>query len=361
MPRHIELPQQLGSRFSLAAGRAAGATEGRLRGPDLASPFPGVRVRRDVAAPPTVRAAASSRAGAPDEDVRSPSGSAAGGFESRRAQALERARDFATIMRPGEFFSHDTAALIWGGPLPAAADEGCVHVGVLGQEPLRRMTGVRGHRAQPGFVEIVTHDGLRVTSPATTWASLGEWNVFALTALGDCFCRLDREGVGRPEPARPPLATPDELARALAAGRRRGITRLREALALVRCDSWSPRETACRIVLIRSGLPEPDLNIDIRRPDGRFLGCVDMAYTEYGVAIEYQGALHADSYAKDVERIAALRAAGWDVVEVTAELYRRPRELARRVRQALVAAGWRQGDLRGAADPREHRAARVGA
>ncbi|WP_158685539.1 hypothetical protein [Microbacterium halophytorum] len=337
MSRHIELPPALGRRFSCAEGRAAGVTDGRLRGPDLAAPFPGVRVRRgsapDRRMPPDD---APARAVPPD-------GADGPAFMRVRERALERARDFAPIMRPGEFFSHETAALVWGGPVPAAADLERVHVAVLGQAPLRRMAGVRGHRAAPRFVRTVECDGLRVASPATTWASLGAWNVFALTALGDFLCRVHRDGVGRPEPGRPPLATPDDLARALAAGPRPGIVRLREALELIRCDSWSPRETACRLVLTRSGLPEPELNVDIRRADGRFLGCVDMAYPEYAVAVEYQGELHAESYAKDVERIAAMRAAGWDVIEVTAELYRRPGELAARVRAALRGAGWRPG------------------
>jgi very-short-patch-repair endonuclease len=48
--------------------------------------------------------------------------------------------------------------------------------------------------------------------------------------------------------------------------------------------------------------------------------------------------LHGKTWAEDVERIARLRAAGWNVLEVAAPLLRRPDELVRRVAAALDAA-----------------------
>ncbi|WP_460799699.1 hypothetical protein [Microbacterium sp. GXF0217] len=53
------------------------------------------------------------------------------------------------------------------------------------------------------------------------------------------------------------------------------------------------------------------------------------------MAIEYHGRLHSTSYAADVERIAALRAAGWIVIEVTSELFTKSAELIERIHQAL--------------------------
>ena len=55
---------------------------------------------------------------------------------------------------------------------------------------------------------------------------------------------------------------------------------------------------------------------------------------ERKIAIEYHGVLHHAQYAKDVERIAALRAAGWIVIEVTSALFATPTELLRRIRAA---------------------------
>lgn len=82
-------------------------------------------------------------------------------------------------------------------------------------------------------------------------------------------------------------------------------------------------------------LPEPELNIDVFDGLGRFLGCVDMAYAQQRVAVEYLGMLHGERWAQDVERIAGLRAAGWTVIEVTAPLLKRPNTLVARVRAAL--------------------------
>jgi len=131
------------------------------------------------------------------------------------------------------------------------------------------------------------------------------------------------------------MTTVAELRERITGVRRKGIRRLREALDLVREDSWSPRESKLRGLIVRAGFPEPALNQDIYDDHGRFLGCFDLVYPDLKVAIEYNGLIHAGSYAKDVERIAALRAAGWTVIEVTADLYAQPEELIRRIRSAL--------------------------
>jgi very-short-patch-repair endonuclease len=91
-----------------------------------------------------------------------------------------------------------------------------------------------------------------------------------------------------------------------------------------------------RCTLVFAGLPEPALNHDAYDRHGRFLGCVDLAYPELRIAIEYHGRLHHAQYAEDVERIAALRAAGWIVIEVTNALFARPDELVARVRAAIA-------------------------
>ncbi|WP_460799698.1 hypothetical protein [Microbacterium sp. GXF0217] len=70
-----------------------------------------------------------------------------------------------------------------------------------------------------------------------------------------------------------------EILRATVAARRRtGIQNLREAVELMREDSWSPRESKIRVRIVRAGLPEPPLNQDVFEDHGRFLGCVDLAY-----------------------------------------------------------------------------------
>ncbi|KJQ55138.1 hypothetical protein [Microbacterium sp. SA39] len=328
--KRSDLPDGLEPTFSTGIARLHGVSRTRLRAGDLTAPFHGVRTRVDVDAPD---------AAAPPDAETDP-------YERQRAARVAHARIYNARLHTGHFFSHQTAASIWGGPLPLEFDErGKVaadhdldlHVSALGGIPFPRAAGIIGHRTLASLTSLRVAGDLRVSSPATTWVSLGTLPLFDLIALGDYFCRCWRVGHGRPDAGRPPLATIEHLRQALEAGRRRGAKRLRTALEAVREDSWSPRETRVRCLLVGAGLPEPALNVDVYAPSGRFIGCVDMAYADQKVAIEYLGMLHSHRWAQDVERLAALRAAGWTVIEVSAPLLQRPAELVSRVRRALAA------------------------
>lgn len=321
MGRRILLPDQLGDVFTVREAHRIGIGRGRLQGRDLDSPFPGVRMRKEAVEP---------------DESENP-------YDRQRLARATRAALYARRMPVAQHISHESAAALWGAPLPLAftpdgelaeAPDLAVHVTVVGAGPLPRVTGVRRHRARPDRTSVTELDGIRCATPATTWASLGSLGVPDLVALGDYFCRVWRTGRGRPTPGRRPLATIDELRAATLAGRRIGIQNLRQAVEWIREDSWSPRESRVRCVLVDAGLPEPELNQDIYH-DGVFLGCVDMVYRAQRVIIEYHGLLHGPTWAVDVERIAALRAAGWILIDVTAPLLARPDELVRRVREAL--------------------------
>jgi very-short-patch-repair endonuclease len=67
---------------------------------------------------------------------------------------------------------------------------------------------------------------------------------------------------------------------------------------------------------------------------------VDLAFSAFKVAVEYQGQLHGARYAQDIERIEALRRDGWIVIQVTSALIGRRELLAARVRGALESRGW---------------------
>ncbi|MDT0156510.1 DUF559 domain-containing protein [Microbacterium sp. ARD32] len=316
------LPSELGRAFAVRTARAHGVGRGRLRSADLRAPFHGVRVQGEAAGI--------------DESLDP--------YERQRRARVARARDYAPRLHGGHFFSHQTAASIWGAPLPleiddfgrpAALEDLELHVCARGALPLPRASGVTGHRTLDSLTSVRMHDDLRVSSPAATWVSLGTLSVVQLVALGDYFCRQWRQGVGRLDAGRPPLTTTGELRNAINAGRRRGAARLRTAVELIREDSWSPRESQVRCLLVQAGLPEPDLNVDVFDEAGRFIGCVDMAYPEQRVIVEYHGVQHGQQWARDVERAAALRAAGWTIIEVTYPLLDDPRRLIRRVAAAL--------------------------
>lgn len=311
------LPAELGNTFRVGEARARGAGRGRLRGPDLVRPFHGIRSRDEPATE------------APDP------------WQRRRADLIWRAEAYKPMLRPGQFFSHESAIALFGGPLQRTSDT-LLDVSVTGAGSFPRAAGVRGHRAQAVATAVRKVRGLPTSSPATTWAMMGAaLSRDELVVLGDYLCRVWRKGLGRPSAGRQPLATPEQLTAAARAGRRRGATRLRDALPLIRLDSWSPRETRTRLAIISEGLPEPQLNLDIYDEHEFFLGCVDLCYPEFKVAIEYQGQHHGARYARDVERIERLRAAGWIVIQATSELLRYPNVLARRIRDALRSRGWR--------------------
>lgn len=253
----------------------------------------------------------------------------------RRVRRLASA--YASKVGVDQFFSHTTAAVLWGAPVPLRDPD--IHVGVFGNGSLPGGRGVRGHRFSRTSADVVSLDGLRVTSAASTWATLGALSTIDLVVLGDHLCRVWRPGVGRRDVGRAPLATVGELEAALVRCRRRGAPRLRAALSLIRTDSWSPRESRLRCLIVGAGLPEPELNVDLWNENGLFLGCVDLVYREEKIAIEYQSRMHSETYAADIERIERLRAAGWIVLQVTAELMATPHLLVARVRGALRLRG----------------------
>ncbi|WP_243230957.1 endonuclease domain-containing protein [Microbacterium sp. CIAB417] len=136
-----------------------------------------------------------------------------------------------------------------------------------------------------------------------------------------------------------PLASFPELSRAVDAGRRVGVARLREALPRMRARSGSRPETWLRLTIVDAGLPEPQLNVDVFA-DGEYVACVDLAYPERRIAFEYEGEHHlrdSRQWAWDIERYERLAAAGWLVIRATKQdVFEQPGRLMLRVRRALA-------------------------
>lgn len=251
--------------------------------------------------------------------------------------------EYAERMSPDEFFSHSSAAVLWGTALPFGGSED-LHVGVLHPRRLPRARGVRGHQARSRQTHVVVHPetGLRVASPATTWTMLGAVlkHPYDLVAAGDSLIRVQRMPGPWIRTMPPPLATRHQLENAVGAGRRVGGPALRTALPLLRIGSASRPESWTRLTLCDAGLPEPILDHDVYDEHGEFIGCVDLAYPELKIAIEYEGDHHRTDVAtwnRDLAKHDALQAAGWRVIRVSrAMLFTRPHELVARVRGALT-------------------------
>lgn len=308
------------SAFTVAQGRRSGLTRWDMQSALFDRPFHGVRAPR-----------------AHLEEA----GSHPAALE--RAAIVTAACRFTAHMHAHEFFSHSTAAVLWGIPLPPlrSAD---VHVAVFAPHRAPRGSGVRGHQLSPhkaGRARLLER-GIPVTDPATTWALLAAElrHPYDLVAVGDAIVRADRMPGPWSRTLRPALATLAELDAAIAKGRR-GVRALREAKERVRIGSSSRMETWMRLTLVDAGLPEPALDYDVYDESGRFIGCLDAAYPGSRVGMEYDGDHHRTDegqWQRDIVKHDDLARAGWRVIRVTrAQLVHEPGALAARVRAALRA------------------------
>lgn len=254
---------------------------------------------------------------------------------------VRAARQFTVHMRAHEFFSHSTAALLWNLPLPAPVPDR-IDVSVAAPHRAPSGRGVRGRQLSAAQVSIVAHpEGFSITSPASTWAQLGTVvkHPYDLTAIADAVTRTPRIAGPNGRVLRPAYATVAELSVELRRGRRIGVRALEEALRRTRAGSASRPETWTRLTIVDAGLPEPVLDHDVYDDRGRFIGCVDLAYVDLEIAIEYEGDHHrldTAQWNRDIQKHDDLAALGWRIIRVTkAELFDNPGELIRRVRGAL--------------------------
>lgn len=323
------LPPALGAEFGYVRALDLGVTPRRLRAKDLQTPFRGVRMT--AASVPTT--------GDGESHTNSDSGSMAR-FEAQREEVRRRARAYREVMVPHAFFAGRTAAVLLGAWLDHGQE---LEVAVVDPSRAPRRHGIRGVKVNADLVERGEYDGFRVTSPASTWAMLGrDLDLRDLVVLGDSMVRVPRDAFGAPLP-RSRLATLEQL-NAIHLGRRRGAPLLRHALDLIRVGSGSPLETDYRLLASDHGLPEPELDVEIRA-DGRLLGIADAAYRRYRTIVEVEGDHHRvtrTQWNRDIEKHAAYVAAGWEVVRLTAAHIRGPAPRgAAMVRSTLIRRGWR--------------------
>lgn len=118
----------------------------------------------------------------------------------------------------------------------------------------------------------------------------------------------------------------------------RGVSKMRRALRLMRENTDSSQETRSRIVLLRYGLPCPEVNYAIRLKGYSHVFFADMAYPDLKIIIEYDGRHHASRWLADSKRREALEDEGWLYIQVMAENLRdedSQKELAERVAQRM--------------------------
>lgn len=294
--RAAPLPPEISENaFTTRDAQELWVSRSRLRRSDLVSPFHGVRMPSS-----------------PTPELRT----------------IQRCEAFRAGMDGGQFFSHATAAIIYGLPVPSR-DESAEHIHVSVAKPRRapRWVGIAGHKLRIDLDTLRDWNGFRVPDPVEVWCELAATSsVDELVVAGDALLRR-----------KSPLAESSRLATAAAAAvNRPGVDRLRQALSLVRARTDSPMETTMRLAIIRAGLPEPDVNWAILDASGTFQGFADLAFPRFRVLVEYDGDHHRTDphqYFTDVDRLWMFQTLGWRIVRINKT--HPVAEAIRRIRTAL--------------------------
>lgn len=193
---------------------------------------------------------------------------------------------------------------------------------------------------RPGIECHVTHQplepwcvvsGIPLAHPARSWLYMAKaGDVQSLVLLGDALMRRKRM-----------LIEPSELADVLEnPGCVPGIKKARRALGLIRPGTETMGETWIRLKIIEAGLPCPDVNVAVRRPDNDSFFLLDQGYLELVIAIEVDGPVHADvdQWKRDVSRENLLKSMGWQVVRTSPDDYRDPADFIAALKQARARA-----------------------
>ncbi|MGY1709974.1 type IV toxin-antitoxin system AbiEi family antitoxin domain-containing protein [Geodermatophilus sp. SYSU D00758] len=177
-------------------------------------------------------------------------------------------------LAPGPAVSHASAARVLGLVVPGSPDD---HVRLTDEAQWRRGRGYEVTRASLPQGSVRPLGPFRVTAPARTLVDCArQW------ALEDAVVAMD-DAIHRR------LLGAEELrAAVLAQTHWLGIGGAARAAGLADGRAESPLETRGRLRILGSGLPAPDLQVEIHDRHG-FVGRVDGWYEEAAVAVEFDG------------------------------------------------------------------------
>jgi very-short-patch-repair endonuclease len=260
--------------FRGSAAVAAGlVTKGQLRGPRYERLFPDTYVRR------------------PDDGT--------------PGLALRSHAAYRYVERGGGVLSGYSAAEVLRAscaPLGAPAEVTVPH---LGQRPV---PGLVVHRTQLAPGEITEVNGLRATSAVRT--------AYDLARRGDLVERV----VAVDRLANVHGFNPDLLLNFLNHYPRfPGNDGIPDVLAHADRRAGSPTETRLRMLVLRAGLPRPEVQWVVQDEQTRTAVWLDLAWPEQMVAVEYEGADHTEpeQVLRDAARYTALVDKGWRIYRYT--------------------------------------------
>lgn len=287
LPPHLPTPA-----FSVDHARRVGVPAHRLRAADLNSEVHGIRTRNHVVSLP------------------------------------ERCALFHLRLDPTAFFSHGTAALLHGIPVPYKMERSpLLDIAFPAPHRAPHAHGIAGHSLQVEEHDLMTlPDGLRVTTPLRTWFDLAHpLGLLDLVAAGDKLVHW-----------RGPLVSALDLADALSRPFNRRVRRkLRHAGELLSDRSESAPESILRTILTLAGIPVAGVNHVVTDQFGEFVARTDLIIGRYGIVLEYMGDYHRTEkgqWRADMSRRAKIEAQGWRVMELNANDLRDPAELVDRIR-----------------------------
>jgi hypothetical protein len=237
---------------------------------------------------------------------------------------------YGVRLQPDSVFSHITAARLHSFPLPIALERSpLLHVAFAAPSRAPHVNGLQGHKLRFREGDIQDRNGIRLTSPARTWCDLATMlTLLELVAAGDYLIHWEL-----------PMVTRAGLARmAEAFIGRRGVRRIREALALLDDRAESPPESMLRAIIVLGGLPVPTINHSIVDTTTGKTVRPDFLFEEHRTLLEYQGDYHRSKtqWRKDMTRRSRLETKGWKVMELNWDDLKDPDELVARIRSLLL-------------------------
>lgn len=192
-----------------------------------------------------------------------------------RVHLLDCAAVLVSLGRPSAV-SHASAAVVHSLVLPDVVP---TVVALTDPDNWRTGRGYRVSQAQLGASDVTSWAAFSATSVARTLVDCArEWDlVDAVTALDDALHRR--------------LVVPTDLVDVVARQRHwAGIGTAARAVGLADGASESPLESRGRVQIVTSGLPAPELQVELWDAAG-FLGRVDGWYEDAAVALEFDGAV----------------------------------------------------------------------
>ena len=250
------------------------------------------------------------------------------------APLLEVARHALGEIVPTAVISHISAAELLALPLPFELtwEQGApLHVDL---DPALRRSGaarlVVHARTRPRPIRL--RSGIPVADPIGVLLDLA-----GVLSHDDLVACIDALGSLRRREVRVPVDTVRIAAQSVTG---RHVRALRRAAREARDAVDSPRETRTRLLLLRAGFPEPEINRPVIDPATGVEYFIDLAYPAWRIAIEYDGKDHfePERARKDRYKDEVLHDQGWSVLRLTVLDHRDPRAFLARLRYRIAQA-----------------------